>query len=301
MYNFLVASGPDAWDEGVYEFPRERVAIEYTEDSISERYRDLNDTLAEELKTFPTLFCVEGEEVPSRVGYITSVKLRPNRIRIEFRFRRSVKPLPSGFVAESSMLFDLGRFELSRTHWAIKEGDLWAIMKQKGITFAGLALGEPSAATTPAPAVSSPPVSMRRQVFIVHGHNEVAKLEMAAAVREMGCDPIILHEQVSGGLTVIEKIEKYSNVGFAVVLYTPCDIGGKKAVEMTLSPRARQNVVFEHGYLIGKLGRSHVMAFVEGRIETPTDISGILYIELDQGFAWKAELRKEMEAIGYIR
>ena len=129
---------------------------------------------------------------------------------------------------------------------------------------------------------------------------EVAKLEMSAAVKELGLEPIILHEQASGGLTVIEKIEKYTNVGFAVVLYTPCDIGGKRAQTLNLKSRARQNVVFEHGYLIAKLDRTHVMAFVKGDIETPTDISGILYINLDSNSRWKSELKKELKAVQYV-
>lgn len=123
---------------------------------------------------------------------------------------------------------------------------------------------------------------------------------MAAAIRDLGLDPVILHEQASGGLTVIEKIEKYTNVGFAVILYTPCDIGGKRALSMNLRSRARQNVVFEHGYLIAKLGRMRVMAFVKGDIETPTDISGVLYVNLDPNSVWKSELTKELKAVQYI-
>lgn len=90
---------------------------------------------------------------------------------------------------------------------------------------------------------------------------------------------IILHEQASSGRTIIEKIEQFTDVGFAVVLYTPDDIGNAKDNADDLQLRARQNVVFEHGFLIGKLGRDRVVALVDGAIELPNDISGVVYIK----------------------
>lgn len=137
------------------------------------------------------------------------------------------------------------------------------------------------------------------KIFIVHGHDELAKLDIARFVEKMGLEAIILHEQVTSGATIIEKIEKYSNVMFGIVLYTPCDIGSKKNEESNLSARARQNVVFEHGYLIGKLGRGNVSALVKGTIELPNDISGIVYIQMDDNKAWKIALASELKNAGY--
>jgi len=139
----------------------------------------------------------------------------------------------------------------------------------------------------------------KSKVFIVHGHEEQAKQEMARLITDLGFEPIILHEQATGGRTVIEKIEEYSNVGFAVVLYTPCDKGGKNSEPIDLKLRARQNVVFEHGYLIGKLGRDNVCALVRGSVETPNDISGVVYVPIDPHGAWKYVLASEMSNSGY--
>nr|WP_102465627.1 nucleotide-binding protein [Vibrio cyclitrophicus]PMG81986.1 nucleotide-binding protein [Vibrio cyclitrophicus] len=136
-------------------------------------------------------------------------------------------------------------------------------------------------------------------VFIVHGHDNEAKLDMARFLEKAGLEPIVLHEQASSSQTIIEKIESYSDVGYAVILYTPCDIGAKNSAEAELSPRARQNVVFEHGYFIGHLGRSKVSAFVKGDIEKPNDISGVVYTELDHAGAWKMVLLKELKKVGY--
>lgn len=151
-----------------------------------------------------------------------------------------------------------------------------------------------------APTVTKPQAPMdKSKVFIVHGHDDAAKSEAARFVENLGFKAIILHEQASSGQTIIEKIEDNSNVGFAIVLYTPCDLGAAKGEKDHLKPRARQNVVFEHGYLIGKIGRENVCALVKGDIETPNDISGIVYIKMDEGDGWKLAVAKEMKKSGY--
>lgn len=139
----------------------------------------------------------------------------------------------------------------------------------------------------------------KKKVFIVHGHDELAVEQASNFVKALELEPIILHEQPSSGKTIIEKIEKYSNVGFGIVLYTPCDIGASKEETNNLQGRARQNVVFEHGYLIGKLGREHVCALVKGHVEKPNDISGVVYITMDDRKAWRFEVVREMKKLGY--
>lgn len=153
-----------------------------------------------------------------------------------------------------------------------------------------------SAALTP----NKPKTSMdKSKVFIVHGHDNAAKSEAARFVENLGFKAIILHEQASSGHTIIEKIEENTNVGFGIVLYTPCDLGASKGEKDHLKPRARQNVIFEHGYLIGKIGRENVCALVKGDIETPNDISGVVYIKMDEGDGWKLAVAKEMKKSGY--
>ncbi|MFT3886467.1 MAG: nucleotide-binding protein [Flavobacteriales bacterium] len=139
----------------------------------------------------------------------------------------------------------------------------------------------------------------KSQVFIVHGHDEEAKTKTARFIEKLGLKPIILHEQASGSKTVIEKIEAYSNVGFGIVLYTPCDIGAKNEENPNLKNRARQNVVFEHGFLIGKIGRENVCALVKDEIETPNDISGVVYVKMDNEDAWHLKIARELRNSGY--
>ena len=139
----------------------------------------------------------------------------------------------------------------------------------------------------------------KNKVFIVHGHDQAAQNMVARFVERMGFEAIILHERTSSGRTVIEKIEHYSDVGFAVVLYTPDDVGNVKGGANNLNLRARQNVVFEHGYLVAKLTRKNVVAIVDGNIELPNDISGVVYIKLDEASAWKLTLAQEMKQSGF--
>ena len=145
------------------------------------------------------------------------------------------------------------------------------------------------------------PSPSKKKVFIVHGRDNEAKQEVSRYIESLGIDVIILHEQASSGMTIIEKIEHYSNeADFALVLYTACDLGrGINETKVHPKNRARQNVVFEHGYLMAKLGRENVCALVKGEIETPNDISGVVYVGLDTAGAWKLEINKELKACGY--
>jgi predicted nucleotide-binding protein len=136
-------------------------------------------------------------------------------------------------------------------------------------------------------------------IFIVHGHDEAVKEKIARFIERLGYKPIILHEQPNGGRTIIEKLEHYSTVGFAIVLLTPDDIGGTSDDEKNLKRRARQNVIFEFGYFAGKLGRNRVCAIYKEDVDLPSDIDGVIYIPLDLSDAWKVKVVKEMEQAGY--
>ncbi|MBS3953517.1 MAG: nucleotide-binding protein [Methylomicrobium sp.] len=141
----------------------------------------------------------------------------------------------------------------------------------------------------------------KRKVFIVHGRDNEAKQQVSRFIEKLGLEVIILHEQASPGMTIIEKIEKYSNdADFALVLYAPCNHGhGVHESNIPPKNRARQNVVFEHGYLMAKLGRENVCSLVKGDIKTPNDISGVVHVNLDPLGAWKIEVATELQACGY--
>ncbi len=302
MFNLLISYSPDSWNSGTYELDRSRAAVEYTADEISERYKFLDDKAIQELKTFPALFVTENESVESRIGYITSIRLRQTTVVIGFEFDPVLPSLKIGAIEDLRADIDLGRWELSRTHWAIKDEPIFEILLRKGYISQeqlDASLARKEVPTPVAPAVQVEPGEFNTsQVFIVYGHDELAKLDMSEFITSLGLEPIILHMQASSGRTIIEKIEHYSNVGFGIVLYTPCDVGAKRG-DLTGRYRARQNVVFEHGFLMGKLGRPRVAAVVKGEVETPNDISGVVYVTMDKLSNWKEELKNEMRSVDY--
>lgn len=132
-------------------------------------------------------------------------------------------------------------------------------------------------------------------VFIVHGHDEGMKQAVARLIEKQGIKATILHERPNQGATIIEKFEKNCNVGAAICLFTPDDLG-HEAQKKKNNPRARQNVVFETGYFMGKIGRERVIIIVSKGIELPSDIQGILYTDTD---SWKLEVLNGLKSLGY--
>lgn len=188
-----------------------------------------------------------------------------------------------------------------------------------------------------------------KNVFIVHGRDHKPMRELKTMLLGFGLTPIVLHEQPSGSRTIVEKLEKHSNVGYAFVILTPDDIGvsfqelfektakssyedealiaAKRILEQSrgsierfvefnrkfmqdpadsskfmelLASRARQNVVLEFGYFIGKLGRDKVCCLHKGEVELPSDMHGIVYIPFKESVTeCRDKIVKELKAIGY--
>ena len=134
-----------------------------------------------------------------------------------------------------------------------------------------------------------------KKIFIVHGHDGELKQSVARVIEKQEINAIILSEQANKGRTIIEKFEDYSDVGGAICLFTADDYGRAKTDE-TDNTRARQNVVLETGYFMGKLGRDHVVLLADQNIEMPSDLSGVVYTDSDN---WEINLLKELKGMGY--
>jgi hypothetical protein len=163
-----------------------------------------------------------------------------------------------------------------------------------------LPLTQPTAPVAPPPWIDEQKKSPAK-VFLVHGRDHGSKDTVARYLERLGLEVIILHERPNQGRTLISKFrEESADVGFAVVIMTPDDIGGLKPTEGqgVLNPRARQNVVFELGFFIGKLGPDRVCALVSGRVEKPSDFEAVVYVEFGPGTEWKNELARELNVAG---
>ena len=129
------------------------------------------------------------------------------------------------------------------------------------------------------------------KVFIVHGHDGELKQKVARLLEKQGIEAVILSEQPNQGMTIIEKIEAYSEgVDAAICLFTPDD-------EMKDgTKRARENVVLETGYFIGKIGREKTIVIVADGVMNLSDLKGIVYVS-DKN--WELDVLKELREIGY--
>ncbi len=135
-------------------------------------------------------------------------------------------------------------------------------------------------------------------VFIVHGHDNEMKETVARFSENLGLQSVVLHEQPNSGKTIIEKFETFADkVSYAVVLLSPDDLG-TSVKSKNAKYRARQNVIFELGFFVAKLGRDKVSALCKNDIELPSDYHGVVYIAFDDSGAWRIALAKEMKNAG---
>lgn len=181
-------------------------------------------------------------------------------------------------------------------------------------------------------------IPLSKNIFLVHGRDHKSLKELKLMLEEFGLNPIVLHEKPGGSRTIVEKLEKYSDVGYAFIILTPDDVGmiqhefeehmneikhllncmkdyearffeghvhfSKKVTEMLLQfpRRARQNVVLEFGYFIGLLGRDRVCCLYKGDVELPSDMRGIVYIPFKKSIDEKEvrnKIIKELKEAGY--
>lgn len=144
--------------------------------------------------------------------------------------------------------------------------------------------------SNPRPAAKSD-----QRVFIVHGHDHPLKAEVEVFLTELGLQPVVLHRQTDEGQTLIEKFERNADVGYAIILLTPDDVGcpaaefKESAGVPQMEFRARQNVIFEFGFFAGRLGRKRVCCIYKTGVVLPSDLSGIVY----------KEVRNSVDEIGY--
>lgn len=295
MYNLIIGYVGPSDKEDEFTISPSRF-LEYTDSETQMRYRDLDSKSVREIKGYPALLMLEHFSGGAFVANITNITRSNGDYHVSFERRDDFSLIRPDDIEKLTLELNIDKFEFYRTHWAIKNCDLLKILNENIIATEVTEKSEPELPQNK-PAVQGAKFN-NDQVFIVHGHDEHAKTDVKEYVESRGLEPIILHMMASGGRTIIEKIDHYSNVGYGIVLYTECDIGAKRD-SLSYKWRARQNVVFEHGYLIAKLSRPRVAALVKGAVETPNDISGVVYVSMDAAGKWKDDLDIELRNAGY--
>lgn len=138
--------------------------------------------------------------------------------------------------------------------------------------------------------------AIMNKVFIVHGHNGELKESVARLIERQNIKAIILSEQANSGNTIIEKFEENSDVQAAICLFTEDDIAKVNDDPAEYKKRARQNVVFEAGYFMGKLSRKMVILIANKDVEMPSDLQGIIYTSTNN---WQVNVLKELKNMGF--
>lgn len=137
------------------------------------------------------------------------------------------------------------------------------------------------------------------KVFIAHGHDNATRETVATFLLSIGIKPIVLFDEVDGGDTIIEKLERCCReAAFAFILLTPDDYGYPKENPTAIKSRARQNVIFELGYLVARLGRRRVRVLYQQGVEIPTNFLGVVYINMDDAGKWRSYLTRELKDAG---
>lgn len=224
------------------------------------------------------------------IDYLDEADKLDNTVGINRWSKRVAVFLKEAMGADSSSDFTSLTSENEFDELALRCGHLEGLLAK----FEEEPSSQVSSASSRAAVGKVPSMAATREIFVVHGHDGEAKETVARFLEKLELDPIILHEQPNQGRTLIEKFETSSSgVAFAVVLLTPDDLGGVAGDSPELHPRARQNVILELGYFLGRLGRTRVCALHKGGVELPSDFQGVVYIEFDPAGAWRTKLAQE--------
>lgn len=127
MYNFFVTSQDDAWENSFYEIEKSRF-LEYTNSEIAAAFQVLSSETIEKLISYPSLFAYEGKSENVRLGKLTSIRERGRKIIVQFDIRNDIRPIPFREIEPIAPLLDIRDWEINRTHWAVKDEDLYGLL-----------------------------------------------------------------------------------------------------------------------------------------------------------------------------
>ncbi|MEK6641729.1 MAG: FRG domain-containing protein [Nitrospirota bacterium] len=138
MYNLFVTANKDAWEQNFYEYDRSRF-LEYTSEKIASSFSHLTRQNTAKLKSLPCLFAYEGRSLAVRLGSLKSIKERGRNLLIEYEFYPQIPEIPFSAIEPIAPLLDIREWEMNRTHWAIKDEDLFERLKEHNLVGADIA------------------------------------------------------------------------------------------------------------------------------------------------------------------
>jgi predicted nucleotide-binding protein len=340
--SLLVAYEQDKWLHGAAQMPSDRF-LEYTATELKQKLASMDDRAIEALLAMPAIFATETDakktDQVARVGRITGIEKRRYDYFLRFEFDPKARPIQqASLLGPLRAELDIDRFELNRTHWAVKQVDLAELLVRHGYLDALppnapgpiAAQAKPRGPMSPAIAAATAELSTTiegvgdalakqlrrpaaspvdfsptmtgtrsgRRVFIVHGHAKDTKHAVDSFLLRVGLESVILDQVAGGSKTIIEKFEHEAEAADFAVVLLTPDDVGAARGVKEQKLRARQNVIFELGYFAGKLGRGRVVALKQGDVEIPSDYNGVEYITFDEHDGWKLRLAGNLRLAG---
>ncbi|XDD45262.1 toll/interleukin-1 receptor domain-containing protein [Leptospira sp. WS39.C2] len=124
MYNLFVTSNDEDWEGNPFIMDVNRY-LEYTDRDIENKFIKLNDEIKNEVKRYPTIFAYENRcQLNPKFGLIREIISKPKEIKIEYEIIKLPNFLNYQELNDYSFELDIGKWELNRTHWAIKDVNL---------------------------------------------------------------------------------------------------------------------------------------------------------------------------------
>lgn len=145
MYNLLVSALENAWDNSSYEYQKSRALTEFTVIQLTNKYSTFSEKSVEKLISFPCLFVYENSiKKQARLGWIKSIHVRSKTILIKFSIVESSPSFSNEELENIEDRLDIETWEFSRTHWAVKDVDLfYELLESKLISQKHVSLNKP--------------------------------------------------------------------------------------------------------------------------------------------------------------
>lgn len=158
MYNLFVTAQEGAWEAGGYEYDRSRF-LEYTNESLAEKFKVLGQEQIEYLKSLPCLFAYEGYKGGVKIGRLTDIRERDRTLFIRYEFHPRIQSIPADGLEAISALLDIRKWEMNRTHWAIKDEQLFENLRRSSLVGRNAQDWPPSSISKRQPAESKSQIS----------------------------------------------------------------------------------------------------------------------------------------------
>lgn len=277
MYNLLVQYMP--WEGGSGTVSQSRL-FEHTDDVLEEKFTSDGLVLLNDLIRYPCLFMREGtEDQLAHVGIVTRARQSGSEVLIDYVFDPNIIPIKNKVVYANKDDFDIrDRFEFHRTHWAIKDVDLFrALLRlsqplRRGPRVFSIAKSEVIEAT-----LASVMMPFDASFGSVYEALQSAAEEVGLVCRRA--------DEIWENPAIIQDIVNLIDKSFVVI----CDCTGRNA-----------NVFYEIG-IAHTLGRE-VVLITQIDADIPFDLRHLRYIKYLDNDEGRQELKAELvERLRYLQ